>query len=68
MLPRSTCESKQLPRSETGARLIYAVATKGNDYKCSVGLRENPSFLSLCTVLVADQKAQEQRMFCEHGV
>lgn len=68
MLPCSTSKSKQLPHSKTGARLIYAVPTKSNDYKCSVGLRQNPSFLSLCSVLVADRKVQEQRVFCEVGV
>lgn len=40
MLPCSTFESRQLPHSKTGARLIYAVPTKSNDYKCSVGLRQ----------------------------
>lgn len=63
MLPCSTLENKQLPQSKTGARLIYAVPTASNDFKCSVGLKQNPSFLSLCSVLVADQKVQEQRVF-----
>lgn len=67
MLPCSTFESKQLPHSKTGARLIYAVPTQSNDYKCSVGLRQNPSFLSLCSVLAADGKVQEHRVFCESG-
>lgn len=67
MLPCSTCESKQLPCSKMEAKLNCAVHTKSNDYKCCVGLRQNPSFLSLCSVLVADQKLQEQRVFCEGG-
>lgn len=61
MLPCSTFESKQLPRSKNRSKINLCCSYK---VKCSVGLKQNPSFLSLCSVLVADWEVQGLRVKC----
>lgn len=61
MVPCSTFESKQLPHSKTRSKINLCCSYK---VKRSVGLRQNPSFLSLCSVLGADWEVQELRVKC----
>lgn len=82
MLPRSTFESKQLPRSKNRSKINLCCSCK---VKCFVGSRQNPSFLSCavhwwlvgrcrswglsvthCTHFNANPKRSNQCPFCFH--